>query len=101
MAWKFSPIFKYTVKGISMEPTYTAGDTVYVNRLAYLFKNPKVGDIVVVKNLTEFQKNILKRINKIERKKYFLIGDNNKGSTDSRHFGPIKKHNIEGKVIGM
>ncbi|MFJ5714246.1 signal peptidase I [Neobacillus sp. NPDC093127] len=30
---------------------------------------------------------------------YFIMGDNHRYSKDSRHFGPIKKENIIGKVI--
>lgn len=82
-----------------MQPTVKDGTAVLVNRLAYLFKKPKIGDIVVLKR----QKYIIKRIAAInpsaDGEQVFVIGDNKKESVDSRHFGWIKKNNILGKVI--
>lgn len=35
------------VIGVSMEPTLSNGQTIYMNRFAYTLMNPKVGDVVV------------------------------------------------------
>lgn len=82
-----------------MQPTIKDGTAVLVNRLAYLLKKPKIGDIVVLKR----QKYIIKRIAAInpsaDGEQVFVIGDNQKESNDSRHFGWIGKDNILGKVI--
>lgn len=82
-----------------MQPTIKDGTAVLINRLAYLFKKPKIGDIVVLKR----QKYIIKRIAAInpsaDGEQVFVIGDNKKESNDSRHFGWIGKDNILGKVI--
>lgn len=82
-----------------MQPTIKDGTAVLVNRLAYLLKKPKIGDIVVLKR----QKYIIKRIAAInpsaDGEQVFVIGDNKKESNDSRHFGWIGKDNILGKVI--
>lgn len=84
-----------------MEPTYVPYDVVYVNRLAYLFRKPKIGDIVVIKDSPRQvqDKHLIKRISNISKQGYSLVGDNKNRSTDSRHFGPIKKRNITGRVI--
>lgn len=37
-----------TVRESSMEPTLIGGDTVIVSRMAYWFKEPEVGDIIVL-----------------------------------------------------
>ena len=45
MGW---PLSRYVVDGPSMQPGYTAGDRLIVNRLAYLRGAPRVGDVVVL-----------------------------------------------------
>ena len=35
------------VIGVSMEPTLTNGQTIYINRFAYILSKPKAGDVVV------------------------------------------------------
>ncbi|QQS19789.1 S26 family signal peptidase [Candidatus Saccharibacteria bacterium] len=41
----------------------------------------------------------IKRIHKVEGGKYDVRGDNLSQSTDSRHFGPVAKEDILGKVV--
>lgn len=80
-----------------MEPTYGFGDIILINRLSYLFHKPKAGDVIALKN-PKNKKHIIKRIQKIQNGKYFVVGDNKKESTDSREFGLISKNEIIGKV---
>lgn len=97
-----SPIFKYKIVGTSMSPALQSGQIVLVNRLPYLFSKPKLSDIVALKDPRD-GKILIKRISKIDSAKqslrYFVLGDNKKHSTDSRHFGWIRKKDIIGKVI--
>lgn len=79
-----------------MLPTLKEGQDVLVFNWAYLFIQPKVGDMVVVKS---GRKEVLKRIQKVSDREYFVAGDNPKDSFDSRNFGLIKRANIIGKVI--
>lgn len=81
-----------------MEPAYKSGDILFVNKFFYFFRNPQVSDIVVLKDPRD-AKLILKRIAKIRDNTYFVLGDNEAESTDSRHFGFINKKQIMGKVI--
>ncbi len=82
-----------------MFPTLLDGDHVLVNRLAYMFHKPKVGDGVALKDPRD-GKVLIKRITKIENQHYFVIGDNKHYSTDSREFGMIRRSEIIGKIIG-
>ena len=92
------PISKYKIIGESMYPILRSGDFVLVNRLAYLYSAPKIGDIVAARDPRD-GKIIIKRVIKIENTKYHVEGDNRTASTDSRDFGLIDKNNIIGKVI--
>lgn len=57
------------------------------------FYNLKLGDIVVAK---VENKLIIKRIQKVENRRYFLKGDN---KLDSKDFGWVKSSQIIGKVV--
>lgn len=81
-----------------MEPFISSGDIILVNRLSYLFKNPKIGDVVVIKKNNK-KKYLIKRIQKVRKKTYFVVGDNKNQSIDSRNFGWITKEDIIGKMI--
>lgn len=66
--------------------------------LMYLFINPKVGDIIVFRQVVP-PFILCKRITRIVKDKIWVEGDNKKESIDSRNFGFIGKKNIIGKVI--
>lgn len=87
---------KYKISGHSMEPILKNKDSILVSGLLYLFKKPKINDIVA---FVYKDKVLVKRIVKITNEKYFLAGDNNKDSFDSREFGFVSKNQILGKII--
>lgn len=87
---------KFKIQGHSMSPKIRENDEVLVSSIPFLFLNPKVGDIVAFK---KGNKVFIKRIKKVKEDKYYLIGDNEKDSLDSRNFGSTDKKNIIGKVI--
>lgn len=88
-----APISRFTVNGNSMKPTLNPGqDVLSVN----WFINPKIGDIVVIK---QGDKEMVKRVTKIDGRQILVRGDNKKESTDSRDFGPVNMDQIVGKVI--
>ena len=63
--------------------------------LCWFFKL-KIGDIVIIKH---DGKDMVKRVQKIRGREYYVIGDNQKESTDSRHFGWIDRSEVVGKII--
>lgn len=87
---------KIRVVGHSMMPGLKQNQIVIVSSIPYLFRKPKIGDIVVLKREERY---IIKRIVKIAGNKIFVEGDNKKASTDSRNFGWIERREIVGKVI--
>lgn len=66
--------------------------------ISYFFTKPKIGDIVVFRDIVP-PFVFCKRITKIFNDKIWVEGDNKKISIDSRKFGYIEKSNIIGKVI--
>ncbi len=81
-----------------MYPLFSSGQEELVNKLSYIFRKPKIGDIIVLHRKKD-KRYIIKRIVKIHNDQYFVEGENKKESTDSRQFGSIGKDNIIGKVI--
>lgn len=81
-----------------MIPTFSSGDVVLVNRLAYWFQQPQKKDLIALHDPRD-DKVLVKRITKIAGERYFVEGDNKNHSTDSRVFGMIRRSEIIGKVI--
>ena len=79
-----------------MEPAIKDGQTVLLSSVFFFFSKPKIGDIVAIR---KEKKVFVKRIFKLDEEKYFVKGDNEKDSLDSRDFGWIEKKDIIGKLI--
>ena len=90
------PLQRFKIKNNSMFPTINEREEVLTVR--YLFQRPKVGDIIVFRQVVP-PFVLCKRIKKIVKNKMWVEGDNKKESIDSRMFGFIDRKNIIGKVI--
>ncbi len=89
---------RFIVSGSSMKPDYMPGDKLWVSKLTYILGKPKVGDTIVLRDPRD-HRLILKRILEIKRDGYFVKGNNEGASTDSRVFGLVKKEDMIGKVF--
>lgn len=101
------------VDGLSMEPTLMNRQLILVNLIAYRIETPKRGDVVIIQHDSRANIRIVKRIYgipgdtvKIARAdillkegEYYILGDNQDHSTDSRVFGLVRKEQIIGKVV--
>ena len=58
----FATAARVVVTGWSMYPTLVSGEYVLFNRLAYLRRSPKRGDVVLVRGLLEGNKAVIKRV---------------------------------------
>lgn len=89
---------KYIIAGESMSPMFNPKDVILASSLPYLFKNPKINDVIICKD-PRSGKTLVKRIQKVDNNEYFVTGDNKSQSTDSKTFGYIKRIDIAGQVV--
>lgn len=79
------------VRGASMTPALHPGDIVIGLRA-----KPRLGSLVIARY---GGREIIKRVERIEDDAYYLVGDNRQESTDSRHYGKMKRSAILGTIM--
>lgn len=93
------PIRRFRIVGHSMEPELSNGAFVLVNVWAYRKKKPRVGDLVACRHPFLRERILLKRVAAVfEGGQYFVVGDHQSDSLDSRSFGAIGDDDIIGRV---
>ena len=85
--------FVRRVEGLSMAPVFLPGKIVFAWRL----RKPRVGDVVIVRH---HHLELIKRVDKIDGNRVYLLGDNPDESTDSRQYGWLPTASILGVVVG-
>jgi nickel-type superoxide dismutase maturation protease len=83
------------IVGESMCPTLEPGDRVLVVRFVPL----RVGDLVALADPRQNDRIVVKRVAAIDRGRFTVLGENPRASTDSRHFGPVTRRAIAGRVV--
>lgn len=105
--WARGPC-RVAVKGMSMAPTLLPGDHVLVAATRRLRR----GDLVVVRDPTEPERWVVKRVAALGGEEVrtggeilraaegeiVVLGDNPDRSTDSRHHGPVPLDGVHGRV---
>ena len=85
----------FLVSGDSMSPTLNDGDVVLIDPKAAF----AAGDIVLARHPYKKSVRVLKRIDSIDGQgRFWLVGDNQGESSDSRTFGSVSKADLLGKV---
>lgn len=79
------------VDGSSMAPTLRHGQTV-VFRTGTI----RVGSVVLARR---GDRDIIKRVERLDAGRVYLVGDNRTESSDSRHYGPVPKRAILGVIM--
>jgi nickel-type superoxide dismutase maturation protease len=88
-----SLLFLRRVVGGSMAPMLQPGQLIVATSV---FKRLRPGQVVV---LRKNNKELIKRIERVESDKVFVIGDNPAASTDSRQFGWLDMDTVVALVI--
>ena len=90
---------RFQVVGESMLPLLKPGEEILINPSAYKQSEPQINDVVLTSHPHNAQLKIVKRVAGVRVEgSYFLIGDNQQASTDSRHWGDIDRQKIIGRV---
>lgn len=113
---------RVTVRGLSMTPTLLPGERLLFDRLAYVRDRPRAGDIVLVAHPLRPPLRLVKRLagvpgdviegralrrggggslfgkNGSRGGEYWVAGDNEDASTDSREFGPVHRRDLLGRA---
>ena len=83
-----------------MVPTLSPGDRVVVLRGVGPWRPAiRVGDLVALADPRDPSRTMIKRVVGFEAAGLAVRGDNEEGSTDSRHFGPVDSGGLRGRVI--
>lgn len=86
------------VEGRSMLPTLQIGDHLIVDPRAYRSCAPRAGEVVIARHPLE-ERELVKRVERVEAAGLWLASDNPAEGNDSRHFGAIAPDSILGKVV--
>lgn len=81
------------VVGGSMSPKLAPGQLLLATPM---FRHIRPGQVVIVAHQG---KEKVKRVERVEAGKVFVIGDNLDGSTDSRHFGWLDHRQVVARVF--
>jgi signal peptidase I len=88
-------LLRLEVEGVSMVPVLAPGDRILVLRTDQV----AVGDIIVCSDPDGGEGTLIKRVSGIDRNSVRVEGDNFGASRDSRHFGPVPRSAIIGRVL--
>ena len=98
VAWMFGRRRRYRVTGRSMLPTLCDGDYVLVVPRASAPGCPSPGDVVVARHPHQSDLVVIKRVQRVDDRGVFLVGDSPDGTTDSRDYGPVSVGAVWGRV---
>jgi inner membrane protease subunit 1 len=88
------------IAGESMVPTLAPGDRVLLLRqLSRWWPVIRQGDLVALVDPRSTGRVVVKRVAGVDGPKVTVLGDNASHSTDSRHFGPVDRRAVRGRVV--
>lgn len=105
-------VFLVKISGPSMEPSFHDLDTVLIKEYPLIWRNPKREEVVIIwqpdsntydiKRIKAIPGDLVVSTNgnqyPLGKNQYFVLGDNDEMSYDSRHYGPVNVKQIVGIV---
>ena len=86
------------VSGRSMAPALLPGDWLIVESLTYRRRRPRAREIVLARDPRHPSRELVKRAFPTSRRRYLVLGDAQRASTDSRTFGELRAEAIRWRV---
>jgi signal peptidase I len=86
---------RVVVVGESMSPAFDAGDRLLIVPVW----RPRPGQVVALTDPRRPERQLVKRVYRVDGKRVEVRGDNRTASTDSRHFGPVPRRALRGRAI--
>ena len=86
---------RVVVSGESMHPGFRPGDRLLVVPVV----RARPGQVVAVRDPGQPGRVLVKRVHRVGDDRVDLRGDNAEASTDSRHFGPVRRASVIGRVV--
>lgn len=83
------------VRGRSMAPALLPGDRLVVRRT----RRARVGRIVLARDPRDPARELVKRVERVEGDRIWLVGDNPAASTDGRAFGAVPASEVTWQVV--
>lgn len=80
-----------------MLPTLHPGDRL----LVVVGRRYRAGDLVAVRDPRAADRVMVKRVDTVDGagRQFLVVGDRPDASTDSRHFGPVSRSDVVGRVV--
>lgn len=88
-------VMRLEVDGVSMIPELAPGDRV----VAFCWPRLEPGDLVAAADPEVPGRVLVKRVARLGAETVELAGDNAAASRDSRHFGPVSRRQVLGRVL--
>jgi signal peptidase I len=86
------------VENDSLTPEYQEGDFVLVVKIPFFLRSIRPGDVVVFRQIAYGQ--MIKRVERLDAQgELIYVRGSHAESQDSRHFGPVPRGDLVGKVI--
>ena len=89
------PLLRVAIAAESMAPTLSDGEWWIARRT----RKCRPGDVVVFDHPTRSGMVAVKRVIRPEGDGWWVEGDNPEHSTDSRHFGPLPRARVLGRLV--
>jgi signal peptidase I len=87
----------FKVRDASLAPEFQDGDFVVVSAIPIFFRRLRRGDVVVFQQPAYGR--LIKRIERLEPCGALFVMGSGAGSVDSRTFGPVAPHSVQGLVL--